>query len=410
MQLARSARRRPGAVAPLTAILLIPLLGMMAFSVDMGWITHTQNELQSAADAAALAGASQLTDNFVTYYLPGQSSSTKTSILNTAKTNATTYAKKYAGYNGAGGVSSLTLLDSDIEFGYTDSSGAYTSLASYTGYPNTVKVVLRRDSSANTPLGLFFAQVIGTSSVNLTATAAATIYSGTIDSFSTAATTNVRILPMTFDVNQWNNFLKTGQGPDGNTDTGSNGYAQLDVYPSLKYTGNFGELSLDQGNDGSSTISGWISNGVSSSDLQNEVTAGLLPLSVHNMLPAPTYTNTAPDWKGNPGLKDSTIKTAGDNVNQLYLLPLFKPVNDGSSDPSAYQAGSGSGSNYYYTVVQFVGVTISSVDSTGSNKAIKVQPSAMISANAIFSALQPAAPPTTSSQLVTTFAAPKLTQ
>src|SRR5262249_44038062 len=148
--------------------------------------------------------------------------------------------------------------------------------------PNTVKVVLRRDSSANGSLPLFFARVLGFSTTDLTATARACIYSGQIDGFNTTSSIVSRILPMTYDVNHWNNFLKTGKGPDGGTDLTSSGEAQLSVYPSIKFTGNFGELSLDQGNDGSSTIRGWISDGVPGSDLAHDYTAGLLPLSAHD--------------------------------------------------------------------------------------------------------------------------------
>ncbi len=53
----RPARR--GAVAPLLALLLIPVLGMVAFSVDLGYMIVVRTELQNAADAAAMAGAQQ---------------------------------------------------------------------------------------------------------------------------------------------------------------------------------------------------------------------------------------------------------------------------------------------------------------------------------------------------------------
>src|SRR5262249_9092619 len=114
MRLPRSAAPRRGAVAPLTAVLLIPLVAMLAFAVDMGYITHTRNELQAAADAAALAGANQLIDSYVSYYLPGLSASAKSSILSAASAQAKATAKTYAGYNSAADVSSLTLLDADI--------------------------------------------------------------------------------------------------------------------------------------------------------------------------------------------------------------------------------------------------------------------------------------------------------
>ena len=388
--------RRPGAIAPLTAFLLVPLVAMVAFAVDMGWITHTQNELQSAADAAALAGAGQLPDGFVAYYLRPQTAAAQQATLTASTTKASTAAKNYAGYNSAGGVSSLTLLDGDIEYGYTDAGGNYTALPGYQGYPNTIKVVMRRDATANTSLGLFFAKVLNINSVDLTATARATIYSGSIDGFRTSSPVVSRILPMTFDVNHWGNFMNTGAGPGSKIiNMNANGQPQIDVYSTLKDRGNFGELSLDQGNNGASTISNWINNGVSGADLQAEYTQGLLPFSQHNSL-------NPPDWKGNPGLKTSTIHTAAANVGGLYLLPLFKPVNP---DPTAYTAGVGQGSNYYYTIVGFVGVKITAAD----NKTITVQPSALIDPNAIYTSTTPAAPPTTS-PLVTTFSAPKLTQ
>jgi hypothetical protein len=421
MRLSPSPGNRHAAVVPLMAFLLIPLLGMMAYSVDIGWVTHTQNELQSAADAAALAGAATLTgdatlegntnltggnatlqnlvqqpNGWVTYYLPSQSAANQANILSTSESIAKIIAKKYAAYNTAGGVS-LTLLDSDIEFGFTDASGNYQACPGYTGFPNTIKVTLRRDNNANGPLGLFFGPVIGTPSASLTATASATIYAGTVNDFQPNYTNPAWILPMTYDVNHWNNFLQ-GTNPDAITD--ANGNPEIQVYPSIKFTGNFGELSLDQGNDGASTISGWIGNGTPWSDLQNEYNANLLPLSAHDP-------NSAPDWKGNPGLKTSTIHTAQNNVGQTYLLPLFKPVNAGTPpDYSDYQAGSGNGSHYYYTIVQFVGIKI-----MPSNSGVVVEPTAVSVPQAVLTGVTVATPPPNgSTQLQTTFAAPKLTQ
>ena len=84
--------------------------------------------------------------------------------------------------------------------------------------PNTIKVVLRRDSNANQPLPLFFGPILGSKTANLNATASATIYTGTINSL-TQTTVNSGMLPLTYDVNHWNNFLKTGISPDGTTMT-----------------------------------------------------------------------------------------------------------------------------------------------------------------------------------------------
>ena len=46
---------------PLAAIGLLSLLGFAALAIDVGYLFVVRNELQNAADAAALAGAGHLT-------------------------------------------------------------------------------------------------------------------------------------------------------------------------------------------------------------------------------------------------------------------------------------------------------------------------------------------------------------
>ncbi len=388
---------RRGGITPLTGVCLVPLCAFLLLTVDLSHLVWAQTELQSAADSAALAGADQLMNGWVQYYLPGQT--LQSTVLSTSETNARTYVKNWAAKNTAGGVSGLTVLDSDIEFGYTDHSQNYTPCPTYQGYPNTVKVTVRRDNSANTPVSLFFGSLLGQNSTNLTAMAAATIYTGTVAGLQqNSSGTNVWVLPMAFDVNHWNNYLATGQGPDGTTDTAANGAPQLQIYPSTKYVGNFGELSLNQSTDGASTISGWITGGVPWSALQVEFSQHLLPLSAN----APdTY-----DWSGNPGLKSSTIQATDTMVGHTYLLPLFQAYN---SSQANYQPGTGQGSNYYYDIVGFASVTITAADSN----TIHVQPAAYIDPSIVFSSgtIAPASPPPLgTSRLQTTFTLPKLTQ
>jgi Flp pilus assembly protein TadG len=413
MQCARlQNKKRRGAVAVLTAILMVVLLGMVAFAVDVGWMSLSQSELQNAADSAALAGAGQLMSPAVQFSLPQNTAANQASILSAAETSAKTYAKNFASYNRAGGVSSLVLLDSDIEFGLTDSSGNYTK---YTGnptyansFPNTIKVTLRLDgtSGGNGPLGLFFGSVLGTSNVNLTATASATIYAGTVDNFS--STPNAGLLPMTMDVNAWNTFLATGQSSDGAIHTDANGLPQMQLYPSPNLApGNFGMLSLDDSSNDSSSISGWINNGLSASDLATLQTYKLLPLSTHD--------NTQWDWKGAPGFKASDLNQL--TVGQTFLLPLFNPVvaTTGSSyqatDKSAGSATPGDGGvgqNAYYQIVKFVGIKITQLDKSSD---LYVQPAYVMDPAAIMStsSIKPMTPGSSAS-LVTTFTTPKLTQ
>lgn len=132
---------RTGAVAVLVAFLLVVILGMVAFAVDIGYITLVRNRLQVAADAAAMAGAAKIGN----------------------QTDAIAAAKAAAHANIAGGPGDLvTLNDSDITFGYWNmNSSSFTPGGSPT---NGCQVVAKRPN-----LPLFFAPVLGVKTVNVQA-------------------------------------------------------------------------------------------------------------------------------------------------------------------------------------------------------------------------------------------------
>jgi Flp pilus assembly protein TadG len=380
--------------------MVIVLIGMVAFAVDTGYVVLTRTELQSAADAAALAGADPLMNAYVQYQVAGQNPQNakngyQTTILNNAMASARTLAKQFAAKNGAGGVSSLILNDSDIEFGFTDASYNYSPYNSKSPiFPNTVKVTMRRDSTANGALGLFFAPVIGTSTVNVMATAAATIMGGTSNNIKSVNGQNIGMLPITYDVNAWNNFLKTGQWPDGTTMVNSNGVPELQLYPSVKDPGNFGQISLNDSHVGQSTEAGWVNNGMTASDLAALQSAGLVPLSGHNP--------TSWDWIGETGFKASLVMDINSYVGKTFVMPLFTPYNASSTN---YQAGTGQGANYYYNVVQLVGVTIMP---GGGNRQIIIAPAAITDPSFVLAG--DPAPAGTTSTTMTTFTYPRLTR
>lgn len=384
--------KRRGAITPLAAFAGTVLVGMVAFAVDLGWIAVVRSDLQNAADAAALAGANQLMEGHVTYYLPGQSSSNKSTVIKDYLSSARTKAKEFAKHNSAGGVAALTLLDTDIEFGFLEADGTYTAVPTYTGFPNTIKVTMRRDSTANGELGLFFARVFGRSNTDVQAKAASSLYTGRIDSFKTSSFAT-GLLPVTYDQAHWHSFLK---GENGDATTDANGNPQILVYPSIKYKGNFGQLSLSDANIGTSVQKSWVDNGVPSSDIQTLLDHNLIPLSKHD---ANTW-----DWEGSTGKVGSLMMDINQYANKTFVLPLFK-----AKSTSPYNAGEGKGSNYNFNIVEFVAVKIMPVDD--KNKEIVVQPSAAIEPNAVFaSGSIVLAGTTTESQQSTTFTYPKLTQ
>jgi len=394
----RGAANRQGAVIVLVAVLLIAILACTSLCIDIGWASLSKSELQNAADSSSAAGAAQLMTNYGAYMSPSQSN--PNGLISSAEASATTYCVQYAGYNKSGDVSSLKLLSSDIQFGFTDATGNFQSNSS--SYPNTVQVLLRRDSTANTPLPLFFASIFGTSSLNLSATSSATTYAGIISSFNpngggsgasfapTPAGTapsgaygswgnsyssstnnfNCKLLPLAFDVNEWNMFFSTGMSPDGTINTDANNNPQIQVYPSPKNSpGNFGLLCIGPWTNATPDYEYWVLNGPRASDLQSLVNAGSFPVSM----------STPKPWKGSPGLRSVLSSYFSQIIGQPRLLPLFQPAT-----VSPYQAASGSGSNTTYAIVGFVGVKVNHVSGSGSNLNISVQPCPVIDPTAVF--------------------------
>ena len=396
--------RRPGAVAPLMALLMLPLLGMLAFSIDVGYMVLVQTDLQNAADAAALAGAERLQGLFVQYNSPGLTAAQQSAILTQATTNvapnATTgapaspmyTAEQFSNYNKAGGVY-ISVLDSDVSFGFTDASGDYSST---NGFPNTISVTTRRDDTANTPVSLFFGPVLNVSSENMTANARATIYTGDVTSLQAIQGIDAHILPVALDVNIWKTFYQTGKSPDGNIYTGPDGNPELLVYPTDTNTpGSFGLIDVGPPENNAPAFRNWIDSGETPNDITYLLTNNLLPVSMSS--PA--------SWKVGPGLKSTLLTNFQSEIANPNLIPLFTPASE-----SPYVAASGNGQGATYAVVGFAGITISSASGNGSNMNISVQPMANIDATTVFSNVAPAGTTQTSySTSPTTFISAKLT-
>jgi Flp pilus assembly protein TadG len=404
-------KKRRGAVAPMAALLMTLLVGMLAFSIDIGYICAVEAELQNAADAAALAGAQQMQLPFVQFYSPGQTN--QVGIYNYVTTNTTdpnspiSTAQRFASYNKAGGVY-VQVPTSDISFSYYDGTNPFVA-ASYPNYfPNTITVTTRRDNTANSPLGLFFSTIFGMNSTTLTATASATIYAGDVTSLQVISGVNAHILPVALDVNIWINYsngnfapLVTNTSPwlVGSVTTGPNGNPQLQVYPSGTNTpGSFGLLDVGVPSNSTPAFRNWIDDGTTPNDISYLLTHNLLPVSM-----------TAPEpWKVGPGLTSTLLSNFQQQMNQPNLIPLFTPV----SQPPNYVAASGTGQNATYAIVGFAGINITQAESNGSNMIIAIQPYPVVDPTAVIMNASPAR----ASQLTqfgtsqTTFVSAKLTQ
>ena len=128
-----SSRKESGTVAVLVALCLIVIVGFLALALDIGYVMVTRNESQDAADAAALAGARQLGEN---YYdkIPNKTVDVENVSQTTAGLN------KVATQN-------VSQDNVDIKIGWWDQvSGTFTETSTS---PNAVQATVTRRTGAH---------------------------------------------------------------------------------------------------------------------------------------------------------------------------------------------------------------------------------------------------------------------
>lgn len=134
----RSSRNsRRAAIAVLAALFLIVMTGMVAMAVDLGYIYLVRTQLQAAADAAAIAGATALSHSYEEVYAN---------------------AERYARLNHAAG-QPVQLRPQDVELGIWDT--ATRTFTPQAGGGNAVRVTARRDATSGGEVALFFGRVFG---------------------------------------------------------------------------------------------------------------------------------------------------------------------------------------------------------------------------------------------------------
>src|SRR6185295_13689964 len=140
MKVRQNSRR--GAMMVLIAVCLPLCIIMAAFAINVAWMQLVRTELRTSTDAAARAGAKQLS-------------------LAQSTTVARTAAKDAAKRNFVAG-GSLLLADSDIEFGNSSQPTNISRFVFTTGgkTPNAVRVNGQRTKgSLSGPVNMFMANV-----------------------------------------------------------------------------------------------------------------------------------------------------------------------------------------------------------------------------------------------------------
>jgi Mg-chelatase subunit ChlD len=132
---------------PLVVVSLVVVAGVMSLAVDVGYLYLVKENLQTAADAGALAGASGLSVS-----------------QDEARRRATTYTQK----NSANGAA-VPVQASDVQLGLWDPSTHVFTPS--TSSPGAVKVTAQLRHDRGNAVGLYLARVLGINSFDVSASA-----------------------------------------------------------------------------------------------------------------------------------------------------------------------------------------------------------------------------------------------
>lgn len=335
--------KRRGTFSVLAAFMSIVLLAMVAFSVDIGYVLSSKEELQRSADSAALAAcwgyAQQLSDG---------------ADASEALTSGRATASQFAGLNYVGNKSPvLAGSGADVVFGYIDD--VYNPNAqldtSATGTYNAVRVAVRRNASLNGQIPYFFARVFGLTGQDLSAEALAGIVRD-VGGFRTPHNgQNLDILPFALDVDTYYKLVHgcasdtwTWDAEDGEIHWGGDGKVEVNLYPQgTGSPGNRGTVDIGSANNSTCDIARQILDGVSPDDLAYH--GGELKFDHCGKL----YLNG--DTGISAGVKDELAYIKG----RPRIIPVFAEVN-------------GPGNTATYTIVKWLGIRIMDVKLTGPYK------------------------------------------
>lgn len=357
----RTTKRR-GVVAPYVAILTIPLMAMIAFAVDIGYIKVAQNQAQNAADAAALAGTGALMDRRVL-----QGELTQSQLYELARDAAQANAEA----NEVGNRHLTLLRNSDndpqgeIVIGrISQPSDRGQSMTFGTSPYNSVQVRVRKNAERNGGLALFFAPLLGFHEAEIQATATATYEDGITGFRIPSGETTIKLFPFALEEESFLAMINResedaySYNPDtGQVTSGGDGISEAKLFPAHGTApGNFGTVNIGPPNNSTNTMKRQILHGPNQGDL--DYMGGKVELNDEGFL-----------WlNGNTGVSagfESELKTI---IGQTRIIPIYRaPVI-------------GNGNNAQFKIVHFAGVAILDVNLRGAlrNKHITIQPEFVI--------------------------------
>ena len=173
----QSIRKQKGVGAIIFALLLLVLLGFAALAIDIGNLMLARAQAQTAADAAALAGAQCL------YAQANNASCNNAKATNPDWSDSQTEAVSFGPSNNVQGAAAQ-LQSSDVSTGYVDVTNVAAGVSQSTvpvasgNIVPAVQVTVHKDGSdSNGSVPVYLAQVLNIKSLHTRATATAVVAS-----------------------------------------------------------------------------------------------------------------------------------------------------------------------------------------------------------------------------------------
>ena len=363
--------RRRAVAAVQVGVMTVVLLGFAALTVDLGNLYNARADLQHAADAAALAGASAyVTDEMMQIRMETGNADTLVYVTGLAATRVNEFAER----NPTIGLSTSAVASGDIKTGWINLNSATDAIQTSPAPAdfNAVQVTVRREAGeeggGNGPVEFFFAPIFGRLAGETSASAVA-VFDDRFSTFS-AGDEGAGMLPFTIHRAAFASELadggdQYGYNSDGDTViSAADGIREVRLYPYPlsgsgyeEGDGNFGVLNIGTGNQGVDAEIVQILNGVSPEDFEMEV--GTSELTFHDESGNPvTY-----DMTGSPGLEAALKAPISQIVGQVVGFFLHDNVVL-------------SGSNAIYTITEIRFGRVMDINLTGapSTRGLYIQP------------------------------------
>ena len=244
----RQQKNRKGAAAILILILMVPLLGLLAFSIDYGYLLYSKTDLQRVADQAAIASTRDL--------LPDAFGNQD---IDEARDRVSEYVKLNLG-------SEFVVEANDIKVGRYNPAKIYSSVEILdTGTFDTVQVTIRRDSTfSNNSISLYFARFLGNDEADISATSTAVLQKARFIGPGTG------VFPFALEEKTWN---KVDQGEE----VSIYGDGRIEDEFGKSIPGNWGTLDIGPRSNSTSALGTQIEDGLSQSDLDSLQSQGVIP-------------------------------------------------------------------------------------------------------------------------------------